>query len=115
MKNLFIYYTRTKSRHSGVGTHQRQERREEGKNKGGKRRKKKRIEAQRLKSRTPTRAIDALIGGEEQTGKKGREQRKKQGAGFQLSYPGPFGRLRPVGIIRGAYSCNPPQPTGGIL
>ena len=57
---------RTYSRHIGVNTHQRQERRE-GKNEGVKRLKKKRIEAKRVKPHTPTPAIDALIGGEEQT------------------------------------------------
>ena len=52
------------------------------------------------KPRTPTPAIDALIGEEEQTGKK-RKQRKKQGEGLQPSYPGPFCLLlRPVGIVR---------------
>ena len=67
-----MYYTRTYSRHSGVSTHQRQERREEGKNKGVKRWKKKRIEVERAKPRTPTPAIDALIGDKEQTGRKNR-------------------------------------------
>ena len=38
---------------------------------------KKRIEAQRAKPRTPTSAIDALIGEEEQTGKKKGKRRKK--------------------------------------
>ena len=38
------------------------------------------IEAQRAKPRTPTPAIDSLIGNEEQTGEKKSEQRKKQGA-----------------------------------
>ena len=53
------------------------------------------IEAQRAKPRTPTPAVDALIGDEEQTGKKKKEQRKKQGMGLQPIYPGPFGRLLP--------------------
>ena len=68
--------------------------REEGEKKGRRReeerrekRKGKRIEAQGAKPRTPTPVIDALTGEEEQTGKKKREQRKKQGAGLQPSYP----------------------------
>ena len=45
--------------------------------------------------------IGALIRDEEPSGKKKREQRKKQEAGFQPNYLGPFGRiLRPAGIIR---------------
>ena len=81
---------RTYSHHSRVGMHQHQERREERKNKELKRWKKKRIKAQRVKSHTRTPAIHALIGDEEQTGKKKREQRKKQGAGLQSSYTGIF-------------------------
>ena len=38
-------------------------------------------------------AIDALIGEEEQNGKQERTKRKKQGAGSQPRYPGPFRRL----------------------
>ena len=55
--------------------HQHQERREE-KNKGVKRK-----TGSRHRGRNPTSilAIDALIGEEEQTGKKEREQRKKHG------------------------------------
>ena len=77
---------------------------------------KKRIEAQRAKQRTPTPALDALIGDEEQTGKKKREQRKKQGVGLQTSYPRPFGLLLgPTGIMRRVYSCDPHLgPQGGI-
>ena len=74
--------------------------------------KEKRIEAQRAKPCTPTPAIDALIGDEEQKEKR-REQRKKQGVGTQPSYPGPFGRLlRTAGIMRCVYSCNPHGPQG---
>ena len=58
----------------GVGTHQRQERRQEGKNE----KTKERYESQRVRPRTPSRVIDALIGDEEQTGKKEREKRKKK-------------------------------------
>ena len=59
------------------------------------------IEIQRVKPLTPTRAFDELIGDEEPTGKKKKEQKEKQGAGLQPSYPGPFGSLiRPAGIIR---------------
>ena len=68
---LFIYYTRTYSRHSGVDMKQRQERRAEGKKKGVTRWKKK---GSRHRGRNPTSiwAIDALIGDEEQTGKRER-------------------------------------------
>ena len=45
--------------------------------------KKKGIEVQRVKPLTPTWAIDGLIRGEEQTGKKKREQREKHGADLQ--------------------------------
>ena len=43
-----------------------------------------------MKYPTPSQAIDALIGEEEQNGKQKRAKRKKQGAGPQPSYPGPF-------------------------
>ena len=57
---------------------------------------------QKAKPPTPTQAIDALIGDEEQNGKQKKvKKRKKQGTGPQPSYPGPFGRLlRRAGIIR---------------
>ena len=61
---------KTYSRHSGVGMRKRQERREEGKNKGVKRWKKKKIERERVKPCTPILGIDAPIGDEEKTGKK---------------------------------------------
>ena len=61
-----------------VHTYQRQERRQEGKNNGGRRAKEKGIDVQRVKPLSPTQAIDALIGDVEKTGKK-REQRKKPG------------------------------------
>ena len=48
--------------------------------------KRKRSEAQRAKPRTSIPAIDALIGKEEQTRNKKREQRKKKEAGLQPSY-----------------------------
>ena len=75
--------------------------RKEGRKEHGneKREEKKRIEEQRVKPLTPTPAIDALIGDEEQTGKK-EEKRKKQGVGLQPSYSGPFSSLlRLAGII----------------
>ena len=58
-------------RHSGVGAHQRQERREEGKME-------EREESRHRgrKPRTPTPAIHALIGGEEQTGKRERNGKR---------------------------------------
>ena len=85
---IFIYYKRTYSRHSGVGTHQCQERRKEGMNKGVKRwKKKKRIKAQRENSRISILPVLELIGDAEQTGRKEkREQRKKQKAGLQLPW-----------------------------
>ena len=52
----------------------------------GRRLEKNGTEAQRAKPLTPSRAVDALIGDEEQEGK----NKKK----------GPFGRLQPAGIIR---------------
>ena len=55
--------------------------------------KRKETEEQRVKHPTSSRAIDALIGDEEQNGKLKRTKTKKQGAGSQPSYPGPFGRL----------------------
>ena len=53
--------------------------------------KRKEIEAQNPKHPTRSRAADVLIGDEEQDGKR-KEQRKKEGAGSQPSYPGLFGR-----------------------
>ena len=71
----------------------------ERKEKRGKKRKG--IEAQRVKHPTPPRATDALIGEEEQNGNQSRLKRKQQGAGPQLNYPGPFSRfLQCTGIIR---------------
>ena len=59
------------------------------------------IDALRVKHPTPSRAIDALTGEEEQNGKQKRTKRKKQGAGPQPSYPGPFSRLLlRAGIVR---------------
>ena len=59
------------------------------------------IEAHGVRLSTPTLAIDALMEMKNRWGKKKGEQRKKQGAGPQLSYSGPFGRLlQPAGIIR---------------
>ena len=55
--------------------------------------KRKGIEAQRVKHPTLSHATDALTGDEEQNGKQKRTKRKKQGAGPQLSYPGPFSCL----------------------
>ena len=63
--------------------------------------KKKGIEALMAKHTTPSRAIDAIIGEEEQNGKQKRAKRKKQGAVPQPSYAGPFNRLlRRAGIIQ---------------
>ena len=42
--------------------------------------KRKRIETQSMKPSTPFRAINALIGNEEQNGKQEKEKRRKQGA-----------------------------------
>ena len=63
--------------------------------------KRKGIEAQRMKHPTPSRAIDAIIGDEEQNGKQKRPKRKKQGTGPQPNYPGLFSRLlHRAGIIK---------------
>ena len=63
--------------------------------------KRKGIEALRVRHQTPSRATDALIGDEEKNGKQKRTKRKKQGAGPQPSNPGPFSRLlQRAGIIR---------------
>ena len=72
---LIIYYTRTYSRHSVVGTLQRQGEEEE----------RRRIET-KGKPRTPTPAIDALIGDEQQTGKE-EERRKKERYRKRVSNP----------------------------
>ena len=62
--------------------------------------KRKWIEAQRVKHPTSSRATDALIGDEEQNGKQQKEK-EKQGVGPQTSNPGPFSHLlRHTGIIR---------------
>ena len=55
--------------------------------------KKKESKGQRVKPLTPTQVIDRLIGDEEQYGKPKKEEKEKQEAGSQPSYPGPFGRL----------------------
>ena len=63
--------------------------------------KRKGIEAQIMKHPTLSRSTDALIGDEDQNGNQKRTKRKKQGAGPQPSYPGPFSRLlRRAEIIR---------------
>ena len=48
--------------------------------------KKKGIEAQRVKPLTPSRAIDALIGDEEQNGKHKKEGKKKKKTGYIYIY-----------------------------
>ena len=64
-----------------------------GKEQGGEKIKKKKwIEAQREILHTPIPAIDVFIEHEEQMGKR-REQKKKQGACLQPSYPGTFSCL----------------------
>ena len=63
--------------------------------------KRKGIEAHRVKLPTPSQATDALTGDEEQNGKQKRTKRKKLGVGPQPSSPGSFSRLlRRPGIIR---------------
>ena len=63
--------------------------------------KRKGIKPQRVKSSTPSRATDVLIGEEEQNGKQKRTKRKKQGADPQPSYPGASCWLLPLaGIIQ---------------
>ena len=59
------------------------------------------VETERAKQPTPTRAIGALTGEEEQYETEKRTKRKKQEAGPQPNYPGPSSRLlRCEGIIR---------------
>ena len=72
---------------------------------------KKGIKAQRAKSPNTTRAVDALIGDEEQkVYQKKIRKRKKQGAGAQPIFSSPFGRLlRPTWMIQRAYH-EIPQP-----
>ena len=60
-----------KSRQFGVGPHECQGKKQEGKT-SEKNEEKKGIEAQRAKNPTPSRATDELIGDEEQNGKKKR-------------------------------------------
>ena len=71
----FINYTRTYSNHSRFGAHQRQDRRRR-KEQRREKWKKKRSETKRAKPRTPTPAIDALIGNEEHTGEKKRDKER---------------------------------------
>ena len=71
--NLFIIEI-SKANHHGVGKHQHQLRRVK---------KRKRVEELRVKHPTPSRAINGLIGEEEQNRKQKRTNRKKQGAGPQ--------------------------------
>ena len=82
------------SRLHGVGAQQHQRKKEEEKQVQVRRGKKRKgIAAERGKHPTPSRAIDALIGDEEQNGKQKKTKGKKQGVGPQPSYPGPFGYL----------------------
>ena len=65
--------------------------------------KKKGAEVQKVKPPTPTLAIDALIGDEEQNENRKKEQKETGSASPppQLSYPRPFSLLlRRAGIIR---------------
>ena len=78
---------RTYSSQCWVGMDQCKEKKSE------KREEKERIKVHRVKHPTPSRATDALTGNEEQKGKQKRTKRKKQGAGPQLSYSGPFSHL----------------------
>ena len=69
---IYVFYESLLQPLPGVNTHQRQ-----GKNKWTRRAKEKGIDVQRVKPLTPTRAIDALIGEEEQTGKIKKEQKER--------------------------------------
>ena len=102
---------RTYFRHRGVGTHQGQERREEREKKGMKRWKKK---DRGTKGETPH-PIPGNWCAHRKWRKDGKKEKrtKKQGAGLQPCYPGPFDHLlRPAGIIRWAYFCNNLGPRG---
>ena len=65
---------------------------------------------QREKPFTPNKATDARIGEEETNRKQKEEQKKETGSGALTQLPGRL--LRPVWIIRWAYS-EPPHPQGG--
>ena len=60
---IFIYLTHTSSRYRGVGAHQCQEKKQEGKNEEN-------GLGQKAKPFTPTQSIDACMGEEENRGKK---------------------------------------------
>ena len=66
--------------------------------------KKIRIGAEGVKPSTPTQAIDAHMGEEEQNRKQKEKQKKETGSGPPTQLPGQFGRLlQPAWIIRWDY------------
>ena len=97
--NIFIYLLYKNLLPPQQGRHAPATRKERRGKEQGEKTEEKRIKAKKAKPLTPTLAVDALIGDEEQMGKKKREQRQKEGAGFQPGYPRLFGRLlRPAGF-----------------
>ena len=105
---LFIYYTRSYSRHCGVGAHNAKER--DKKERQVRRVKKKEgIEAQRVKHPTQARVTDALIEDEEQNEEQKRTKRKKQGTGPQ---PATLDHSVVSYDTQGSYGK--PRLTGGI-
>ena len=83
------------------------EKREERKRKG--------IEVQRIEHPTPSWAIDALIGDEEQNGKREQKERNRE----QIPNPASLGHLVAFYDVQGSNGkpilSTPTQPTGGIL
>ena len=77
-----------------------------GEKKGETRAKKRGIEAQRVKPLTPTPAVDALIGEEEQTGGKREETNQLLGT---IRSP-PTTRIDHTVYL---FFCSPPSPPGG--
>ena len=86
--HLFIIFIRVlrNPRYCGIGAHQRQGNREEGKT-SKEREKRKEIEAQRGKHPTSSRVTNALIGDEVQNGNQKRTKRKNEsGSPIQLPW-----------------------------
>ena len=102
INTILFTLLKPKSRHCGVGAHQRQGKREKGNEKSEE---KKRDRGTEGESSTPAWVTDALRGE--------KEQRRKQGVGPQPGYPWTFGRLlRPVWIIWWSYSETLPTNRG---
>ena len=83
-KEICWKYHQNRMEHCRVGTHQHQEKRQEGENKQVRRAKNKGIEVQRVNVSSPTQAIDVLIWEKEKMGGK---KWKKQGVGLPTKLP----------------------------